>query len=210
MDINLSISAAPLITQNIAIRVFKSSAPTVVVAVQEFTHPHSSPRNITFTGLDPVVYIVNTFETPGDPVTGTLRHSFIYDPSFQTAEVKTPDTIIFAGGETFYEDVTWAGFTPELVIRNSAGPLSEPAQITWRLDVDSNIIGFTLAVAGDEFAAGEQVVVTFNPKIVTFTPITQSAKFITDTRVITTNTTLTALDAGKMMLVQGAGTALHI
>jgi len=210
MDINLSISEAPLVTQNIAIRIYKASAPSVIVAVQEFTPPHSSPRNITFTGLDPVVFIVNTFETPGDPTTGTLRHSFIYDPSFQSATVKEPDTIVFAGGETSYENADWAGFTPELVIRNTAGPLSEPDQITWRLNGSSEIIGFNLVGIGNEFSPGEQVVVTFVPKIVTYTPSVESAKFITDTNVITSSRALNATDAGKMLLVQGSGTSVAL
>lgn len=210
MDINLSISAAPLITQNIAIRIFKASAPAVIVAVQEFTPPHASPRNITFTGLDPVVFIVNIYETPGDPVTGTLRHSFIYDPTFQQAEVKDPENLEFAGGETFYEDATWAGFTPELVIRNSQGPLAEPDQITWRLNGSGQIIGFTLAAIGDEFSAGERVAVSFVPKIVTYTPSVESAKFVTDTRIITASGAITATDAGKMLLVQGATSSLAL
>lgn len=210
MDINLSISAAPLITQNIAIRIFKASAPAVIVAVQEFTPPHASPRNITFTGLDPVVFIVNIYETPGNPVTGTLRHSFIYDPTFQQAEVKDPENLEFAGGETFYEDATWAGFTPELVIRNSQGPLAEPDQITWRLNGSGQIIGFTLAAIGDEFSPGERASVSFVPKIVTYTPSVESAKFVTDTRVITTSGAITATDAGKMLLVQGASSSLAL
>lgn len=210
MDINLSISAAPLITQKIAVRIFKASNPAVVVSVQEFNPPHSSPRNIVFTGLDPVVYIVNIYETPGDPVTGTLRHSFIYDPTFQQAEVKDPENLVFAGGETFYEDATWAGFTPELIIRNSVGPLAEPDQITWRLNGSGQIIGFNLAAVGDEFSAGERVAVSFVPKIVTYTPSVESAKFVTDTRVVTTSGAITASDAGKMVSVQGAGTSLAL
>lgn len=210
MDINLSISEAPLITQNIAVRIFKASNPSVIVSVQEFTPPHASPRNITFTGLDPVVFIVNIYETPGDPVTGTLRHSFIYDPTFQQAEVKDPENLVFAGGETFYEDATWAGFTPELIIRNSVGPLAEPDQITWRLNGSGQIIGFNLAAVGDEFSAGERVSVSFVPKIVTYTPSVESAKIITDTRVITSSGAITAADAGKMMLVQGAGSSVAL
>lgn len=210
MDINLSISAAPAITQNIAVRIFKASNPSVVVSVQEFTPPHSSPRNIVFTGLDPVVFIVNIYETPGDPVTGTLRHSFIYDPTFQQAEVKDPENLVFAGGETFYEDATWAGFTPELIIRNSVGPLAEPDQITWRLNGSGQIIGFNLAAVGDEFSAGERVSVSFVPKIVTYTPSVESAKFITDTRVVTASGAITAADAGKMLLVQGASSSLAL
>lgn len=210
MDINLSISPAPLITQKIAIRIFKASAPTVVVAVQEFSPPHSSPRNITFTGLDPVVFNVNIYETPGDPVTGTLRHSFIYDPTFQQAEVLEPDNIVFTGGETFYQNTAWAGFTPELVIRNTAGPLSEPDQITWRLNGTGQIIGFNLAAVGDSFSPGERVVVSFVPKIVTYTPSVESAKFVTDTRVITTSGAISATDAGKMLLVQGVGSSVAL
>jgi hypothetical protein len=206
MDINLSISAATTITQKIAVRIYKSTAPTVVAAVQQFNPPHSSPRNIAFLNVDAEVYIVNIYETVGDPVTGTLRHSFIYDPSFQQAEVKSPEYLVFAAGNTGYSDPTWAGWEIELVIRNAAGPLSAPTQIVWVLDGSSQVIGFELAQAGDTFAGGEQVVVTFVPKITTFSPIVVSTKFVTDSTIITSNTTLTASSAGKLMILQGATT----
>ena len=210
MDINLSISPAPAVTNNIVVRIFKSSSPSVVAAVQEFTPPHTSPRNISFLNVDPEVYIVNTYETPGDPVLGTLIHSFIYDPSFQSAEVKSPVYLVFEGGETSYSDPTWAGWEIELVVRNTAGPLSSPGQITWILDVDLKVIGFSLAQVGDEFAIGEQVVVTFVPKITTFSPIVISNKFVTAETIVESSTTLEGSNAGKLIRLQGSGPSINV
>lgn len=210
MDINLTISAAPAITDKIAIRIYKSTAPNVVVAMEEFDAPHSSPRNVTFDNLDPTVYIVNTYETVGDPVIGTLRHSFIYDPTFQSADIKASEFLKMVGGTAEYTDATWAGYTIDVVFRGASGPMFVPDQINWVLNVDSEVIGFQLSQVGDTFAPDEQVTVTFLPKIVTVSPVVVSNKFITGEDTITVDTVLTDANVGRLQRLQGAAEAFTV
>lgn len=210
MNINLTISAAPTVTQNIAVRIFKATNPSVVVAVQEFTPPHNSPRNITFTGVDPVVYIVNTYSTPGVPVLGTLLHSFIYDPEYIDAEIKPTEFLKMIGGNTEYQDATWAAYDIDTISRVGFGAMFEPDQIEWILNVDNQVVGFRLSQPGDEFAPDEQFTVTFYPKITLRTPVFTSDKIVTDENVITVDTVLTNANAGKLLRLQGASSAFTV
>lgn len=210
MNINLSISSAPTITQNIAIRIFKASNPSVVVSVQEFTPPHNSPRNVTFTNVDPVVYIINTYSTPGDPVLGTLLHSFIYNPEYTSADIKATEFLKMVEGDTEYEDPAWADFDIDTVFRVGFGPLFEPDQIEWILNVDNRVIGFRLSQPGDTFAADEQFTVQFYPKITTIQPVFNSDKIVIDENVITGDTVLTSANAGRLLRLQGASSAFTV
>lgn len=212
MDINLSISPAPSVTLRLVTRVFAASAPTVIVAVNDQAPPHTSPRNISFTGLNTEVYIVNIYETSAVGVTGTLRHSFIYDPTFQQASFKDAVYLVFTGGEIGHSDATWADWDIALVVRNATGPLASPSQIIWAYNADPipRVIGFNLAQSGDEFAPGEQVVVTFKPRISTTATTINSAKPIVALTTITASRTLTAADSGKGLLVQGASNVINL
>lgn len=210
MDINLSISAAPAITDKIAIRIYKTTSPNVVASMQEFSPPHSSPRNISFTDLDPGTYIVNTYETVGDPVIGTLRHSFIYDPTFQSADIKTPEFLKMNEGDTEYTDAAWAGYTIDIIFRNAFGPMFSPEQYNLVLNGSGQTIGFQLSQPGDQFGQDEQVVVTFAPKIVTVSPVLVSAKIITGETVVSADATLAGTDAGKLLRLQGAASFLDL
>lgn len=210
MDINLTLSAAPTITDKIAVRIYKSTAPNVVVSVQQFNPPHTSPRNISFTDLDPQVYIVNTYETVGDPVVGTLRHSFIYDPSFQTADIKASEFLKMIEGATQYTDASWAGYEIDVIFRNAFGPLFNPEQYNLVLNGSGQTIGFELSQPGDQFAGDEQVVVTFKPKIVTVSPVVTSAKIITADTTISVDSTLNSDNVGKLIRLQGATSFLDI
>ena len=117
MNIFLSLSAAPGITSNkLVIAVYDSSAPTAVVALQSFNAPHSAPINVEFTGLDPVIYIVKTFESTDGTPSGVLRHQFIATPENENA-VSREDLFITAGvtsgfnaGATEYIDTTLGGW----------------------------------------------------------------------------------------------------
>lgn len=210
MDINLTISAAPSITDKIAIRIYSAAAPSVVVGIQEFSAPHSASRNVSFTSLDPGVYIVNTYSTVGDPVLGTLRHSFIYDPTFQSADIKATEFLKMTGGTNQYTDNAWAGYDIDIVYRAAFGPLFPTDQINWVLNGSSQVIGFELSQIGDLFVTDEQVTVSFKPKITTVSPVVTSAKIFTAEEVITTDTTLVGGQAGKLIRLQGVNPNLAI
>lgn len=209
MDINLTLSAAGTISNKIAVRVSKASTPSVVASMQQFDAPHTSPRNVTFTGLDPEVHIVNTYETVGDPVIGTLRHSFIYDPTFQQAVIKPSEFLKMTSGTASYTDSAWSGYEIDVIHRAGFGPLFVGEQIDYIMS-GPNVIGFQLSQMGDTFAADEQITVTFMPKIVTVAPTVTSAKNIIADSIFTANTTLTAANAGKLLRIQGAGSTIKL
>lgn len=210
MDINLTISAAPSITDKIAIRVYSAAAPSVVVDMQEFSAPHSAARNITFASLDPGVYIVNTYSTPGDPVVGTLRHSFIYDPTFQSADIKATEFLKMTAGNNQYTDNAWAGYDIDIVYRTGFGPLFPTDQISWVLNGSSQVIGFQLSQIGDVFAADEQFTVSFKPKITTVSPVVTSAKIVTSEEVITADEVLTSSQIGRLLRLQGVNPSFTV
>lgn len=206
MNISLSISAAPSITDKLAVVIFLASSQSVIFDSQEFDPPHVSPRNITFTDVNPETYIVNTYETTGLPTLGTLRHSFIYDPTLVGAEIRLTEFLYMVGGSNSYTNTDWIGWTVESVVRVGVGEQFEedspdatvPANISIRED------GFDLTQAGDTFGNNEKFVVRFYPKITTVNPIFRSAKVIRSYRIIDSNTTLTDEDAGVGIRLKGA------
>jgi len=209
MNINLTISSAPSITDSIAVRIFKASNPLVVVDAQIFAPPHNTPQNVTFADVDPVTFIVNIYETTSLMVTGTLRQSFIYQPSYESIEIRPTEFLKMVGGDTSYTNVDWKTWDIDIIYRVAFGPMFEPDQLTWITDVDGDVIGFNLA-AGDEFTPDEQFTVQFYPKVQVLSPTVQSAKTITDEEIITVDTVLTDADAGKLLRLQGAGSAFTV
>jgi hypothetical protein len=213
MNINLSISPALTIIDKIAVVIFKASAPNVIVDSQEFNPPHSSPRNITFIDVDPGTYIVNTYETTGLPTLGTLRHSFIFDPTFASARIKATDFITIAApfaDTTQYEDTDWKGWTVDTITRNGSRILFEGVDFDFETDIDGDVIGFNLLQIGDILSEGEQFVVTFLPEIVTAEATITTSKFINDTVTITANTTIDETYAGKLTKIQSATSKIVI
>ena len=100
MNIFLSLSAAPGIASNkLVVAIYDSSAPSTVVASQVFNAPHIAPVNIEFTNLDPLIYIIKTWESPDGSASGVLRHSFIATPESQNT-VSREDLFITAGPTT--------------------------------------------------------------------------------------------------------------
>lgn len=206
MNINISISPAPSITDKIAVVIYKASSPGVIADSQEFNPPHTSPRNITFTNVDPESYIVNTYETTGLPTLGTLRHSFIYDPSFIGAEIKPTEFLYMVGGATSYTDTSWIGWDIESIERVGLGTQfeSDSPDTTVAKNISLRTDGFDLEQAGDSFGGNEKWVVRFYPKITTFSPVVRSAKIIRDFLTLDSDTTLTDAEAGISISLKGA------
>lgn len=203
MNINLSISPAVSITNKIAITVAESAVPSVIVDSQEFNPPHSSNRNVTFTGLNPVSHIVNTYETTGLPTLGQLLHSFQYDPTFQQAIIKPTELLRLPLGGTQYTDVSWKGFQIDTIERVGSGTQYVGENINYLFDVDGDVIGFELAIAGDQFGDNEKFVVRFLPQIVTVNPIVQTQKIIAGEDILTSDVTLTQTESGKLLIASG-------
>lgn len=198
MNINLSISSAPSIVNKLAVCIFKASAENTLVDSHEFNPPHTSPRNITFTDVEAVSWIVNTYETTGLPSFGTLRHSFIYDPSFTQAEIKATEFLQMTAGQTGYTDESWVGWDIESIERVGQGTQFDGQEISIR----SN--GFDLLNDGDQFTDGEKWVVRFYPKISQATPVITTSKIFNGSEIIIDDTVIDESFNGKILLIQGS------
>src|SRR3954466_9391995 len=127
MDINLSISPATGIPSNyLVVAIYEETSPNVVVNFQTFAAPHTSSRNITFTGRNPVPHKVVIYENASAAVGGTIRHNFIYNPWFKNAQIRD-DLFIIAGttpGQSgiSYTDASLTGWTWSLE-RRAVGTL---------------------------------------------------------------------------------------
>lgn len=210
MDINLTLSPAAIPLNFLVVAIYKASAPAVLIDSQSFPAPHLVDKNVTFTGLDPVVYIVKTYESVDGTPTGSLRHNFIYDPSFNNAEIRE-DLFLRVGttpgmtaGATTYDDVTLDGWTYAIELRQSYGTL-EPVT-----DWGYTAGGWELLIPDYAFQYDEVYILHFYPKISTFSPVENTANLFSDSLLVTTDTTLLAADIGKAILIQGASTFLKI
>lgn len=204
MDINLSISPSTTIVNKIAVVVYESATPNVVKSFQQFDPPHDSPRNIAFTDLNPVTHIVNTWETTGWPAAGTLRHSFIYDPSFAKAEIKATEFLYMTEGDREYVDANWSGWLIESIERVGSGTQYLNDDIIFHKDGDTNPDDrFSLFREDDFFQDQEKFVIRFYPRITKVTPVFNSAKIFTDSVIITGDSEFDGSFAGKLLLVQG-------
>lgn len=219
MDINLSLSAAPSIATNyLVVVLYDETAPLVVYDYQSFSAPHVAPRNITFTNVDPVVYRVVTYENATATPGGTIRHEFIYDPSFNNAEIRL-DLFLTVGvtagmvaGATSYEDATLEGWEYSIELRQAYGTLTPVAD--WDYLAGPPPYGWELMPAfgggGYTFQDNEVWILHFYPKITTITPLPVSSNLFSALIVLTTDTTLDNTNMGKVHLLQSAGTTLNI
>lgn len=209
MDINLSISPTNSFSDRVIIRAFKTTAVAVVAGVLDLD-PLATPQNASFTDLDPGTYIVNTYDSPDVGTTGTLRHSFIYEATFQIADIKVTEFLKMNAGDVGYSDVAWKGYDIDIIFRGASGPMYVPDDIDWDTDVDGDVIGFHLTQPGDQFAQDEHVIVSFYPRIVTVSPVVQSARLVTDEAIISADTTMVPEDAGILQRLQGASAAFTV
>ena len=217
MDINLSISSAPSITTDyIVVAIYSASSPTVVADFQSFAAPHTSPRNIIFTGVDAGVYYVRTWQHSTGTVGGTLRHEFVYDPSYSTVEIRlslflhvgtTPGMV---AGTTSYTatpaDGTLDGWDYNIELRQSYGTL-EP-NVDWQKLVGPT--GWELLLLDYTFQPDEVYILHFYPKITVVTPTVVTANLFSDCSIINTDTSLVAADMSKVYLLQSASAILNV
>jgi hypothetical protein len=212
MDINLSLSPANTIINKLAVVIYKASAPNVQVASQEFDPPHSSPRNITFADVDPVTYIVNTYETTGLPTLGILRHSFIYDPSFSGVAIRDTEFLYMTAGQTGYTDESWVGWEIESIERVGVGTQYPEQDVAYfqKTGVYTSYRqnGFDLVAEGDVFQDQEKFVIRFKPQI-QLTPVTTNDAY-SGVLVIEEDILIEPEHVGNMFFVRGTFSTVNI
>jgi len=207
MNIFLSLSAAPGITSNkLVVAVYDSSAPSTVVASQVFNAPHSSPVNVSFTGLSPIIYIVKTWESTDGSASGVLRHSFIATPENDNAVSRadlmiTADTTSgFASNQNQYIDTSLAGWN-YTVTQRGVGDLVPG------VDIQKFLSGGWQFINGYVIQPGEVFTLRFQPTITVQSGLTsQSAgQLFSDEVTVTADITMDATYLGKV--IKGAATS---
>jgi hypothetical protein len=220
MNINLSISAAPGISNFLIAAVYEASNPNVVVAYHVLPKPLLSDVNFTFTDLDPVVYYVRIWENSTDVPGGSIRHQFIYDPEYGNATVTVREDLFLtvgagegnpvAGEDIFTRDdlQDWS-YTVE---RRGFGSMEPGVDVS--ISLNRKTISLIKEVDGqsDIFGEGEVFILHFEPKIVTNQPIASQAsgKLYSSTETIENNRTLIAADIGKVFLLKGQNDTLTV
>jgi hypothetical protein len=215
MDINLSLSPAPGITTNwLVVAIYKASAPSTLVSSQGFAAPHTSAQNVVFTGLDDAVYNVITYENTSNAAGGTIRHQFIYDPTYQSASVRddlplTTDsgTGNPVSGTNTFTRADLLGWTYSIE-RRGFGTMVKGVDVS--VSTDGTII--TLLTAGDKFQTNEVFILHFLPQIIISKALNNAnAGFLfTDYVLVTANTTIDNTYFGKIVQLQGSGPTLAI
>lgn len=212
MNINLTISQAPGITTNYLVSaIYECNIDGSVgplVSFQAFAAPHSAPRNVSFTGLEAIVFKhilwENTTAAPG----GTERGSFIFDPSYEASGVTVrPDLILTVGagtgnpvaGETSFLRADLAGWDYS-ISKRGVGVMKDPEEVSV-----NPLGGWSLTQAGDIFGDGDVWVLSFVPQV-SDVPIEPqiSGKVFSSSDIVTANTTLVAGDIGKAKVIQSA------
>lgn len=213
MDINFSISPVPGIATNYLVAaVYDPSAPNTVVASQSFAAPHSAPIDVAFTGLNGSVYRVDIYESATTAPAGTLRHTFLYDPTFQGAQTRDDlfliggETAGFAVGATGYSDASLSGWVYS-VERRGVGTLRPGIDINVDTSQNWNFIN-----SGDKAGVGDIFVLHFLPQISISQPLTnqQAGVVFSSTIVLIADTTLDTSHIGKRIILAGAGSTLNI
>lgn len=221
MNINLSISPAPGITNYLIAAVYEASNPNVAVQFQVLPKPLVADVNVTFIGLNPDVHYVYIWENPNPVPGGSIRHRFIYDPEYANSTVSVRDDLYLTVGAGEGNPVAGeSDFTLEnledwvyTIERRGWGSMQPgvdvlitPDRTTFSLikdDGEGNI---------DVFGEGEVFILHFEPKIVNNVPIEtlNSGRIFSGTETLTENTVLTATAVGKAFKIQGVNDTITI
>lgn len=211
MDINLSLSPATSITSNyLVVAIYEASTESVVVDFQTFAAPHLVSRNISFVGVNNVPHYVKIFENATAAVGGTIRHQFLYDPSFKSAQIRDDLFLIadttagFPSTGISYTDTSFAGWTWSLE-RRGFGTMQRDTDYSWNSTTNTWQLLPTLDNPDPSIGSGEIFVVHFQPKITTSTaPATSVVSLFSSVQVLTANTALDATVMGKAVQLSGA------
>lgn len=220
MNINLSISAAPGITNYLIAAVYEASSPGVAVSFQVLPNPLVADVNITFTDLNAVVHYVKIWENVTAVPGGTIRHQFIYDPEYGGDTVQIRDDLFLTVGAGGDNPVAGnSQFTRSdlydwdySIERRGFGSMQPEVDV----DITNNSQTITLLKEEggieDVFGEGEIFILHFDPRILTNQPIesVNSGRVFSGTETLTENTTLLASGVGKAYRIKGDNDTISI
>lgn len=219
----ISISAAPGVTQYLYLVLYEALTPTVPVANSgQLAPPHNSSRQLVFYNLRPVIHLASLFITNGVDVVGTLIANFELDPRFPAVEIR-PDWHIYAdetdgfeSGTNFFADPTeyLDGWDYSLEVRGfgTLDPDTDKQELRVATPSPS---GYTIpSLDGGEstyvIQPGEHHVIHFKPKISIYTPVDTGGELFTGTEIITADYAVPAGKAGVMHQLQSATSTLAL
>jgi hypothetical protein len=219
MNINLSISPAPgITTDNLVVAIYEATAPTTLIDTIVLSAPHTSVENISFIGVNPVPHYVTIYQTPGTSDSGTIRHHFLYDPSFKDAKIRDDLFLIadtttgFSSTSIDYTDATLEGWSFDIE-RRGFGTMQPTVDYLY----DSSAFKWTLIPTADNptpnIEPGEVFVLHFQPQITTTSLSTGPvpvAPLFTGNYLISGDITLDSTYLGKVGLIAGAGDSLVV
>lgn len=215
MNINLSISAAPTILNRIAIVAYKAKAPSLPITFLEYMPPHSSQRDVTLLVPTSETYIVNIYETTGFPSLGTLRHSFIYDPSYAGAEIIADEVITMGlvneGMNSYITAISWEDLEVQTIERRGFGSMIIGEDYILSTDINNGKNnGFILLNNGDVFQNEEVFIVSFKPKLSINPPIQQGVSVVTSEFIVSNNTILTEANSSSLIRLAGDSSVFDV
>lgn len=216
MNWNVAINANVVTPgNNLVAAVYADTAPGVVVSSQVVPTPYGTTQEVTFTGLDVIVYRFILWESTSTSPSGSIRAQFSFQPSANLTQVREDlyltaglSTGMAVGDTTYYGDGTVAGslsgwnYSIERVGLGTMFPDQDytKTNTTW-----------SLKTAGDVFGDAEKFVMRFEPIVQPFLPTGSSATaLISDVAILSSDTTLDGTYASKAIILQGSGNTLNI
>lgn len=209
---NLAIANAVVATagHNLVAAIYDASAPSVVIQSLVVPSPYDgTTKNITFLGVDPIVYNFKLFESIDTTPSGSLRCIFSLQPTVETTQIRASLFLVadtspgFTSGTNTYTDSSLSGWSYDLE-RVGFGTQQPVYEYT------SDDTSFTLAVEGDVFNSGEKFVLHFLPIVSSSSPTISTTNIYSDFVVLTGDTTIDNTYASKVILLQGSSAAFTV
>jgi hypothetical protein len=197
-------------TNTIKIALFRQSDPLTQVAADFHAGPFSQAV-FNFFGLDRVTHFRRLYEVANDDfdhVLATYGDRFFFIPNNQQDEVKVavewtagvdymPDGTQYPAGVSSFSNTDWVGWEIETFTQFE----NEFTGNQYLNDVTIGALSFT--EEGAVFELNARYKVTFKPHV-SIQEDNNGGGYMSGKKYVTTDTTLTAADAGKKILCKGA------
>lgn len=210
----ITISAAPGVTDYLYLVLYEASAPNTPVANSgQLAPPHNASVQIQFTGLSPVIHLAKLFVTDGISTTGTIIANFSIDPRYPGVELKAPWFIYadiepgFDSGSNQFTDPDGEldGWDYSVDIRGFG--LLDP-----ETEIDTTPPGYTISIADYEIQPDELHIITFAPKIIVYNASGDgdAGTLFTEVEIITEDRELIESDKGKQFIIASDTSTIRV
>lgn len=196
--------------------VYDPAAPTIVVAQYPFPKPYTGQTQLVdFIGLDDIVYTYICWESATTSPGGTSRNNFDIQPSNNAFTIRenlelTADVSTGLNSNTnFYNDSSLIGWDWWME-RKPSGTMKSDIDFSKTISgvitgiSNTNADGMKLLISGDVWGINEEIVIHFYPQA-SASASAPTAKLISSTTILTSNTIQDNTAIGKSFLLQGAG-----